>query len=510
MTDFSDPSPDAPATRPPARAPEANPAHPAPPSHHHTSTGLRTSVRVGLIVLLLVVSGGIFGFLKATKAESQERTEPAQPVLVRAVVASPRAVERVWDGFGTVRSMSRARVAAEVTGLVIERPADAEPGRTIAKGALLVAIDPADYEAALTRATRSAEALLSQINGLAIETERITSQLALSSEEIAAAERDLERTRQALDQGAGSPGEIDAKLSALRRSQREQDALRQQLELIPSRRLSLEAERAARLADLRVAEKNLARTRVRSPIAGEIQSVLPRAGDFVTAGTPVAEVVDLSRVEVPLRLPASSAAWLGKVIGADEAVSLWTGPAVGRPDHVGRITRLSPEADPASRTITVFVEVTQDPDRADRLLPGAFVQGRVRTPDPAERVVLPRRSIRSGRVYLIGPAEDAGRPISVHRIETGYAIDARFPDIDPDETEWVVLVPGTGPPAGSLIAVTALDQLQPGARVRIEGDRPNAPRTTPETGTDPTTGPDTAPDTAPNTEPGAGTDGGEG
>jgi len=466
VTDSSEQASDATPQRA-ARASESHHHH-----HHRTSKGLKVGVRLAIIFVLLVASGAVFGFLKATKADSRERTEPVPPVLVRAVPVLPRAVDRVWEGYGTVRSMSRAQVAAEVTGRVIERPAGIEPGRTIAAGELLLAIDRSDYEAALTRATRSAEALRSQIDGLAIETERIASQIALSDEEIAAAERDMERTRRAIEQGAGSPGELDAKLSALRRSQREQDALRQQLELIPSRRLALEAERAARLADLRLAETNLARTRVRSPIAGEIQSVGPREGDFVAAGTMVAEVVDLARVEVPLRLPASSASWVGRIVGDEGTVSLWTGPAVGRPDHVGRITRLAPEADAASRTITVFVEVDQDPTRTDRLLPGAFVQGRVRTPDLVERVVLPRRSIRSGRVYLIGPEEDAGRLVSVHAVETGYALDARFPEVDPSETEWVVLAPGTEPPAGSLVAVTALEQLQTGVRVRLDGPAP--------------------------------------
>lgn len=437
--------------------------------HHRTSKGLKVGVRVVIILVLLVASGAVFGFLRATKADSRERTDPVPPVVVRAVPVVPQRVDRVWEGYGTARSMSRADVAAEVTGRVVERPEGIEPGRSVRAGELLIRIDPSDYEAALTRAARAAEALRSQIDGLTIETERLTNQIALSDEEIAAAERDLDRTRRAVEQGAGSQGEVDAKLSALRRSQREQDALRQQFELIPSRRLTLEAELAARQADVRLAETSLVRTRLRSPLGGEIQSVTPRVGDFVAAGTPVASVVDLSRVEVPLRLPASSASWVARVVGQDETVSLWTGPAVGRPDHVGRITRLAPEADPASRTITVFVEVEQDPGRFDRLLPGAFVQGRVRTPDPTERVVLPRRSIRSGRVFLIGPEEGDGRVVSVAPVETGYALDARFPAIDPGETEWVVLAPGAAPPAGSLVAVTALEQLQPGARVRVEG-----------------------------------------
>jgi RND family efflux transporter MFP subunit len=439
--------------------------------HHPVSKGLRATVRVGLIVLLLVVSGAVFGVLVATRETSRTSLEPDPPIEVRSVVATPRAVERVWEGFGTARSMSRAEIAAEVSGRVIERPADAEPGRAVGRGALLLAIDPTDYEARAAGAEQGVAALRAQIDGLAVETERLGNQVALAEEEIGAASRDYERTRQAVEQGAGSQGELDARLTAVRRAQREQDALCQRLELIPSRRRALEAELAARQADLRLARENLARTRVVSPIDGRIQSLTPREGDFVQAGTPVASVVDTARVEIPLRLPASALAWLDAVVGVEGAVSLWNGPAVGPAAHVGRITRLSPEADPATRTVTVFVEVVQDPEDPERLLPGVFVHGRVRTPDPRARVVVPRRAVRSGRLMLLEPGADGEHRVVVRPVETGYALDARFPEVDPAEREWVVLAPGSEPSPGSRVAVTALEQLAPGTRVRLAGER---------------------------------------
>lgn len=447
---------------------------PARPQHTHGGhpgesdrvRGLAAGVRIGLIVLVLVVGFVITGALVSTKPKSKIRTEPLPPVLVRAVPAEPRSVDRVWEGFGTVRSMRRAQVRAEVSGRVVERPAAVEPGRRVDAGALLVALDETDYRSALTRAEQAAKALRAQLDGLAVDVERWSTQIDLIGEEIAAAERDLDRTRQAMDLGAGSPGEIDAKTTALRRAQREQDGLRQQLESVPARRLALEAELAGRVADQRVASENLSRARVASPIAGEIQEVGPRVGDWVGAGTAVATVVDLARVEIPLSLPQSAASW----VHAGDAVSVWLGEAVGEPTHTGKVTRLSPEADASNRTITVFVEVEQEPEASDRLLPGAFVHGRVRTPDPVRRVVLPRRAIRSGRVMVIETDKQGVRRVRVHPVETGYAIDGRLPEVDPVETEWVVLAPGTEPPAGSPVAVTALEQLRPGARVRLSGD----------------------------------------
>jgi multidrug efflux system membrane fusion protein len=468
-------------------APESGEGSPSSRSKSSTGThgkkkGLAVGVRLGLIAVLLVGSLGVFGVLRATREQSRVRTDPAPPLTVRAVAADARPVERVWEGFGTVRSMNRAQVAAEVSGRVIDRPRDAEPGRPVARGQLLLLIDPTDYEVGVARARQGAAATRAQVDGLSIESERIGNQVRLAEEEIEAARRDLERTERAIAGGAGSPGELDSKRTVLLRSQRELDGLRQQFELIPSRRLTLEAQLAGQPAELRLAEENLARTRVISPIDGEIQSIGPRTGDFIVSGTPVAGVVDLARVEVPLRLPASSAGWVARVVGELGTVSLWNGSAVGEPQHVGRVTRFSPEADADSRTITVYVEVEQDPTRSDRLLPGSFVHGRVRTPDPADRVVLPRRAIRSGRVMLVDADASGERRVRVHPVRTDYALEASFPEIDRTENEWVVLQPGSVPPAGSMVAVTALEQLQPGMRVLLPGEEPADAATAPADG----------------------------
>lgn len=449
---------------------ETAPGHrdPAPPGRPVVRRGLAVGARIVVIVVLLVASLAVFGLLVATREHSPERTEAAPPVLVRTVPAEPRPVERVWEGFGAVRSMARATVAAEVSGRVVERPAGAEPGLSVERGALLLAIDPTDYEAAAARADQAIRATLARLEGLWVEEERLDGQIRVAEEEVAAAERDLERTRQAVERGAGSQGEVDAKLTAMLRSVRELHGLRQQAELIPSRRAALEADLAGQRAEARAANENVRRTRVVSPIDGEIQSVGPRPGDYVSAGAAVATVVDLRRVEVPLRLPAGSASWVRRVVGVDGAVRLWNGAAVGPAQHVGRVTRFSPEADPASRTITVFVEVEQDPSRADRLLPGAFVHGLVSTPDTVERVVIPRRALRSGRV-LVAVEGDDGLRVRAEPVETAYTLEASIPDLDPAETEWAVLAEGATLPAGARVVVSGLSQLVPGARVAVEG-----------------------------------------
>ncbi|HKK53139.1 MAG TPA: HlyD family efflux transporter periplasmic adaptor subunit [Myxococcota bacterium] len=280
----------------------------------------------------------------------------------------------------------------------------------------------------------------------------------------------------------GGQAERDVALASLLRSQRQLSVLQQQLELLPSRRQRLEAELASQRASMRTAAENLRRASVESPIAGEIQTVRPRQGDWVAAGTMVARVVDLSRLEIPLKIPASAAGWVEQ----GDPVRIWIREPGGSPEQIGSVVRIAPEADVASRTMTVFVEVQQDPADADRLLPGQFVNGRVVTDDPYPRVVLPRRAVQSNTVYVAGPMrEDGARLIGTVPVRVAYSFEARLPQIDPQETQWVALERGYEPVEGSPVAVTLLEQLVEGVRVRLERDPDlEPPEDEPERGTE--------------------------
>ncbi len=429
-------------------------------------------LRAVLVVVILAVAFGMTGLLVKSKKTSEVNANERVPVAVRAVMVESREIDRVWEGFGTVRTMIAADIVAEVAGRVVARPAEIEPGSSVRMGDLIVQLDDADYANAYESARLAADALQAQINGLAVEAERIGAQIGFADDEIEAAMRDLERTENAIAQGAGSSGERDVKLLALRRLQREQLALKQQLDLIPSRRAQLMAQLGGQRANERTAKENQRRAKIVSPLDGDITSVSYRVGDWAGNGSVVARVVDLSKLEVPLRLPASSSSW----VRVGDSVSLWIGDAEGEAAQSGRIVRIAPEADAGSRTITVYVEVEQDRSDSARLLPGQFVLGRVRTRDPNRRVVLPRRAVQDGFVFVAvdDPASDA-MVIDRFAVRASYGFDGRIEELDRYETQWIALDLEHEPAAGSAVVVTLLDQLEVGMRVILEDGEGESP-----------------------------------
>ncbi len=422
--------------------------------------------RLVIIALLLIVSGGIVKVLMATRAESKMKPPESLALLVDTVEVIHRPAHRVWSGYGTVRTMGSADIVAEVAGRVIDRPEAIEAGNRVHAGDLIVQLDDTDSINALDAARQAANSLQAQITGLTIEIEQMQTQVQLAQEEIQAAQRDLDRTDEAIAAGAGSSGERDVKLAALLRSRRAQSVLQQQLDLIPSRRARLEAELSSQRANERIAEENVSRAKIRVPIDGELQTVNTRVGDWLGLGAQVARVVDVSRLEIPLKVAASASSW----IKVGDEVHVWVREPGGKPDQIGQVRRIAPEADSSSRTVVVFVEIEQDPTDSDRILPGQFVSGRVLTHDPHARVILPRRAVQSDTVFVAGEFIDGQRVIEIVAVKVAYSFETRLPEIDPDETQWVAIEIGYEPVEHSKVVVSLLDQLSSQMRVRIAGD----------------------------------------
>lgn len=428
--------------------------------------------RLGVVAGVLGVAVLVFVVLLGSRREIDREDAAASPPIVQSVVARSHSVPRMWQGYGTARAMDVADVAAEVAGRIVDRAIENEPGRAVSAGSVLFEIDKVDYAERLVAAQQTVVSLNAQIAGLDVEERRLKDQASLAREERDAAQRDYDRVVEAVQRGAGSASETDRFLTSLRGSERGLSTLEQQLELIPSRRASLRAQLAGARADQRVAEENVTRATIVSPIAGVLQSIEPELGERVNVGEPVARVVSLARMEVPLRLPVSAF----RTIGIGDPVEL----AADGPEPAawtGTIVRLAPEADSSARTVTVYVEVTQDPSDPGILLPGQFVVGSVAGDAGEPMVVVPRRAVESDRLFMARPepkdTEAGARVASAvvpRSVRIAYYASGELRDIDPAETEWAVLAPGSLEP-GDVVIVSNLEQLRAGMIVETRDVR---------------------------------------
>lgn len=207
-----------------------------------------------------------------------------------------------------------------------------------------------------------------------------------------------------------------------------------------------EAQRLDAEARLASAEKALGKTVIRAPFAGVVSERPVRIGDIVQTGTVLFTVVDPHSLKYEGTVPVEARA--GLRVGTPVRFTV----AGATPLEVaGRVSRINPAVDPATRQVRVTVQVA---NQGQQLLAGLFAEGRVATARRAGIVVATRAVDRRGlRPYVLRVR--AGRTERVE-VELGLIDQAR------ERTEIT-----TGLTAGDTLLVGGAQGLAPGTQVRI-------------------------------------------
>lgn len=154
---------------------------------------------------------------------------------------------------------------------------------------------------------------------------------------------------------------------------------------------------AAADARVRVSAALVGDTRVLAPITGIVEKRLADNGERIARGAPILTLVRTDVLELAASVPARSA----DAVRVGQTVRFEAG---GR-DFTGRVVRASPTIDPATRAITVYVQV---PNPNGVLKGGSFATGRVIGRSIPGALVVPSPAIRAG---------GEGAPPFVYRIE---------------------------------------------------------------------------------------------
>lgn len=414
-------------------------------------------------VALLTIASLIAYALFATRPEPATSASESPPRIVEVVRATPVPVARTYRGYATARALSKAIISAQVQGLVTERPPGIEEGVPVTQGQVLLRIDDTDYLARAEATRQSIASLEAQLRSLDAEAVRLSRRVEQIDQEVALAEEELDRLIQAFERGGSSDIEIIRLRSSVIARKRSREQLLEQQDQIPTRRASISAEIKRARAQLTVDEKDIERTTIRSPLTGVIETISVEQGELLRIGQEIARVVDLRTIEIPLRIPAAAA---GRITPGDTVdVSL---EGEGRRSWQARVARTGPTADARSRTVTVYLELEQDPAAADPLLPGRFVTAEVAVGEPRSRILVPRRAVSDDRVYVVEPVSrpdgSTVRRLIARPVTVEFHLDGTFESLArPAYDQWSVVVAGLEP--GDLVVTNNSPDLSEGARV---------------------------------------------
>lgn len=306
------------------------------PAFHPESPRRPRRLRRALVVMVVLALAGGVGYATLQKPASdatseKDKDKDGKPKTDAALVfssndvvqAEARSLARSLAISGSLQPLTQSLLKSKASGEV--RQVTVREGETVARGQLLVTIDTVDLNNRLEAAQAD------------LEERRARLSIALRNRE----------TNEAL----------------LKRNFISQSAFDQ----TQSTWQGAEAAVRGGEAQVRLARTAVEDAMVRSPLAGIVAKRHVNVGERVGPESPLLNIVDLTRLELEVTVPASD---IGEVsIGQPVRFAV---DGYGSREFTGRVARINPVAEPGSRAIKLFIDV---PNADQALKGGMFAQG---------------------------------------------------------------------------------------------------------------------------------------
>jgi multidrug efflux pump subunit AcrA (membrane-fusion protein) len=393
----------------------------------------RTRAALGLVLLWLLSA------CTGERATETAGTQPAAVTDVRVAVVAMTPVQNTVDVIGTVRTKTQMLIASKVPGYV--REVRAREGDRVEAGAVLVTVDAREFVA---RVDHARAALAEAEMGL----DEVTKTLEESAATLRSAEADqvyaeatATRYRRLLAEGLISAQDYEAVEAKRKSGAAAVDQAQARIRSLRARETLMGHRIDQARAELRTAELTLDDTRLTAPAPGVVVQRRVEPGDLAVAGQTLL-VLDDPRV---YRLEAEVGESAVGHVRLRQPVPVVL-DALGRTLE-GRVAEIVAAADPASRTVTVKLDLPPDP----ALRSGLF--GRARFPTGAREALLVPTTALVERGQLTGLYVVDDRGMARLRLVTVGARQA-------DRVEIL-----SGLSAGERIVVEGAERVTDGSRV---------------------------------------------
>lgn len=346
---------------------------------------MRTKMRYSLLLAALVA-----GLSLAGCGKKEEKKAGPPPAVISVTKAETRDVLVVEQSIGDADSSTAPKVGAEVAGRITK--VNAEIGDAVKKGQVLAEIDALDYSADAKR-----------MEAQAVSQSKLT-----------------ERYRELAKKGFISPSALE----------------------------SYEAQDVSAREQHNRAAKNLARTRIVSPVTGRVDNRLVSVGDWIELGKPVFQLSTSEHLRIRLPFPETVASRIK--VGQEVHLSTPTAP-----DKImaGKIEQVRPAVGGSSRSFDAIVAVTNPGDWKA----GSSVNGEVVIETHPGAVTVPEQSV------VLRPAGTV-----VYAVENGKAVQRKV-KTGTKQGGYIEIVDGLK--AGETVAVDGAGFLTDKATVAVKGDK---------------------------------------
>jgi len=314
------------------------------------------------VVLLLVtvsvlagVAWGVWGRSGESSAAAAGAALARPALTVELASASRGAMSDFVTVVGSLEGEATVEVSSKVNGRLEE--VVVRIGDRVAKGALLARVEAREIQEQVNQAQASYEVARATVKQ--------------READLKFAQTSLDRSRSLFDRELLPRQTLDD-------ADARQQASQAQLEL--ARAQFMQAQ--ARLDELKI---TLSSTEIRSPVNGFVGKRMLDPGAYVTSNTTVVSMVEIDRVRLVANVVEKD---LRRVlVGSAAAVEVDAFPGE---IFQGRVARLAPVLDPATRTAQMEVEI---PNGDFRLKPGMYSRVRLTVASKAQALTVPVNAV---------------------------------------------------------------------------------------------------------------------
>jgi RND family efflux transporter MFP subunit len=375
-----------------------------------------------VLLSILLLALGFVGFRvwqayekKSVAASSAAKGAASRVIGVSTVRARSMPVRENIEITGSLKPKEQVDVTSKVTGRV--QQINVQVGDQLRRGQVIAELEDAE----LAQQVRRAEA--------AREVARASVQQ--RNAELANAKADAARAKLLADQGLIARQDYESKITAYQ-------VFQAQVALA-----NAQTEQAS--ADLRELSIQLSQMKIVAPLSGSVAQRFVDVGAIVSPATPIVRVVNIATMVTLANVPEKEVSKLR--LGSRAFVMV---EALGNTPLEGKVARISPVLDPATRTALVEVEI---PNPASALRAEMFARVRLDIASTREAVLIPRDALvyrgQQAGVYVLMQDKPVFRAI-----EAGAAFG--------DDIEVVANLP-----AGTTIINRGAAMLQEGDQIKI-------------------------------------------
>ncbi len=270
------------------------------------------AIRIGLPIA--IVAAGVAAFFVL----GRQRNPQARPVPKDTAAPVETAVAQLHEGAfdidvdGVVVPFREIQLAAQVEGRIVFKAPECRAGQYVPGDTLLLRIDPSDYRLEVDRLEQDLRQAQVSLAELDKEVENTRALLDLAERQQQLQHDELQRQRKLRKRGVVSDSELDQTQRAALQTDNGVVLLKNQLNLLATRRARLESVQAQVAVQLKEAQLRLDRTEIRTPKDIDVVIIDEQVeeGDFVRIGNPLVIVEDTTRVEVKCQLRMDQLCWL--------------------------------------------------------------------------------------------------------------------------------------------------------------------------------------------------------